>query len=119
MNPSDYLPKAVRNADNYENVNKRLTDNLFLQKLNHGALGISGEAGEVTDLIKKVVIQGKPLDVDKLKKELGDVLFYTAVLIEAIDSSFEEIMQINSIKLDARFPNGFTEAAALERRDEK
>lgn len=119
MKPSEYLPRAIKNADNYENMLRRLQENPKLLKLDHGALGLGGEAGEVIDVVKKIVVMGKPEDIDKLKKELGDVIFYMAVLIDAIDSSFEEIMQINADKLAARFPDGFTEAAALERRDLK
>lgn len=80
---------------------------------------MSGETGEVVDLIKKHLIFNKPLDQDKLKKELGDVLWYMSVIIDAIGSSYEEIMQMNSDKLDARYPNGFSEQAALERKDLK
>jgi NTP pyrophosphatase (non-canonical NTP hydrolase) len=119
MNPNNFVKKAQSVDTNYPNVNERLKDNTKLQALVHGALGMSGETGEVVDLIKKHLIFDKPLDETALKKELGDVLWYMAVLIDAIGSSFEEIMQMNSDKIDARYPNGFSEQAALERKDMK
>lgn len=119
ISPSEYVKKVKSVDTNYPAVNERLKDNTHLQALVHGSLGMSGETGEVVDLIKKHLIFNKPLDQDKLKKELGDVLWYMSVIIDAIGSSYEEIMQMNSDKLDARYPNGFSEQAALERKDLK
>lgn len=68
-------------------------------------------------MVKKAIMFGKPLDEAKLKEELGDVMYYMAVLARAIGCDFEEIMAGNMAKLKARFPNGFTEADAITRRD--
>jgi NTP pyrophosphatase (non-canonical NTP hydrolase) len=87
--------------------------------LDLAALGLAGESGEVVDVIKKHVHHGKPLDRAKLVDELGDVLWYLAYLasIEGIDLA--EVATANSRKSRARFPNGFSFAAANARADEK
>jgi NTP pyrophosphatase (non-canonical NTP hydrolase) len=71
------------------------------------AIGLSGEAGEVADLVKKGVFHQKGLDADKLKKELGDVLWYLAALCTQFNWTMEEVMQLNIDKLKARFPEGY------------
>lgn len=119
MNPKEYSKRALLLDTNYPAIDDRLAYNTELQRLVHGALGLSGEAGEVTDMIKKHMVYGKELDTDKLVKECGDVLWYMAVILDAIDSSFEEVMSMNIEKLEARYPNGFTEQAALDRKDIK
>jgi NTP pyrophosphatase (non-canonical NTP hydrolase) len=73
-------------------------------------LGIAGEAGEVADLIKKIVGHDHPLDEatrDKLIKELGDVQFYAAAILDQLGSSSEESAWLNREKLRERYPNGF------------
>lgn len=117
--PAEYIKKVKSVDTNYPAVNERISDNQSMQALVHGSLGLAGETGEVVDMIKKHLIFNKPLDTDKLKKELGDVLWYMSVIIHEIGSSYEEIMQMNAEKLDARYPQGFSEQAALERKDLK
>lgn len=72
------------------------------------AIGLSGEAGEVADLIKKGIFHQQGLDQEKLKKELGDVLWYVAALCTELGFSLEEVMSHNIDKLKARFPEGYT-----------
>jgi NTP pyrophosphatase (non-canonical NTP hydrolase) len=71
-------------------------------------LGLTGEAGEVADYLKKVRGHGHPLDPEKMKKELGDVLWYLAVLADSFGFTLNEVAQANVDKLRARYPNGFT-----------
>ena len=82
------------------------------------ALGIAGEAGEVADMIKKVVGHGHALDVPKLLKEIGDVLWYAALLSELVDAKLSQVAQLNIDKLRARYPDGFTQEASKNRKDE-
>lgn len=81
------------------------------------ALGVAGEAGEVADLIKKWTLHGHPRDHAKLMKELGDVLWYVVAIGADCGISLGEIAQTNVDKLRARYPNGFTQADSIERRD--
>jgi NTP pyrophosphatase (non-canonical NTP hydrolase) len=71
------------------------------------ALGITGEAGEVADLVKKHIGHGHVLDTDKVKNELGDVLWYVAVLAERIGWTLEDVAKANVEKLRKRYPSGF------------
>jgi NTP pyrophosphatase (non-canonical NTP hydrolase) len=80
-----------------------------------GGLGISGEAGEVSDYIKKVLFHGHKLDSDKIAKEIGDVLWYAAFLAEFIGIDLEEIARRNIEKLLKRYPNGFEKERSINR----
>lgn len=79
------------------------------------ALGLTGEAGEVADYLKKVYGHGHPLDRQKVKKELGDVLWYVAVLANSFGLTLEEVAEANVQKLRERYPAGFSPAASLTR----
>jgi NTP pyrophosphatase (non-canonical NTP hydrolase) len=84
-----------------------------------GALGLGGESGEVTELIKKHLYHGRDLDRDKVIKELGDVLWYVMFMADSVGSSLREVAEVNNQKLRERYPSGFSvEAAAVKRPDE-
>ena len=84
--------------------------------LTNAALGL-GEAGEVQNLIKKHVYHGHTLDIAGVKKELGDVLYYVAVLAEEIGFDLSEIAQANIVKLETRYPDGFDPERSKNRED--
>lgn len=67
------------------------------------ALGVGGEAGEVMEIIKKGFRPGREVDVPHLKEEIGDVLWYLAVLADTYDLDFEEIALYNIEKLQKRY----------------
>jgi NTP pyrophosphatase (non-canonical NTP hydrolase) len=79
------------------------------------ALGLTGEAGETADEIKKVVFHGHDLDKEKVKKELGDVLWYASRLAAKIGISFNDVAESNIKKLQKRYPNGFEKNKSIER----
>lgn len=84
----------------------------------HMALGASGETGEIVDAIKKAVIYRKPLDIDNLKEEIGDTLFYLQGLCNSIGYSFNQAMQDNMDKLNKRYSNGeYSDQQAQDRAD--
>lgn len=87
--------------------------------LNHAAMGLAGEAGEVCDLVKKSHHYGVPLPEEKLKKELGDVLWYVSHACSVQGWSLEEIAKLNVAKLLERYPNGFSAQESVQKRDEK
>ncbi len=62
---------------------------------------------------------GRELDINNLKEELGDILFYMTLILDATGSSFEEVMKMNHDKLEKRFPGGFTEKLAQQRLDKQ
>lgn len=86
-------------------------------ELLNGALGLTGEAGEVADSIKKTIFHGHKMDYDGLVKELGDVCWYLALLCHAIDVPLEEVMTRNIEKLKKRYPEGFSESASINRKE--
>lgn len=83
--------------------------------------GLSAEAGEFTDIVKKILWQSKPYNEEnilKLKKELGDVLFYVQMACTALGVTLDEGIQINFEKLSARYPEGtFVASRSENRRD--
>ncbi len=81
------------------------------------ALGLAGEAGEVADLVKKDVFHRHGLDVGKIKKELGDCLWYIAALCSRLDLDLNEVMADNIAKLEARYPGGFSTRDSINRVD--
>lgn len=101
-------------------MRSRNTSLSFEMALADGGLGMAGESGEVADIIKKVVSQGHPLDAEKrgkIKKELGDVLWYIAEVATLLDLSLDEVAQDNVDKLLARYPEGFSTDRSLNRVD--
>ena len=85
------------------------------------AFGMSAESGEFTEIVKKVFLQGKPYNADNvehLKIELGDILWYAAQACMALDVSFEEVMERNYLKLSARYPEGTFSVYKSENRKE-
>ena len=85
----------------------------------NGVLGLTGEAGECADIVKKVLFQGHELDKEHLKGELGDVLWYIAETASGLGISLEEVAQYNLDKLHKRFHgNHFNKNDSLHRRDD-
>lgn len=81
----------------------------------HSVMGISTEAGELLDAFKKNIFYGKPIDKVNIVEELGDLLWYVAIMCDCLQISFEDIMQINIDKLRIRYPNKFTSYHAQNR----
>lgn len=81
----------------------------------NGCLGLSGEAGELNDLVKKWIFHKKPLDREHMKKEIGDVCWYIADICHSMGFDLGEIFQMNIDKLKARYPEGFSEQRANNR----
>ena len=83
----------------------------------HMAMGIAGEAGEVADLIKKVVFNGKQVAPAEVLAECGDVLFYMVGLLMSYGWTIEDALDNNIAKLRTRYPYGYSDAASKERAD--
>lgn len=79
------------------------------------ALGLTGEAGEVADHIKKGVFHGHEMNRHDIAKELGDVLWYAANLANLIGMSLEQVATMNVAKLMRRYPNGFDIEKSIHR----
>lgn len=73
----------------------------------NAALGLSGEVGELNDMLKKWIFHEKQLDAEHLKREISDVCWYLVLMCDSFEFNLDEIMQINVDKLKARYPEGF------------
>jgi NTP pyrophosphatase (non-canonical NTP hydrolase) len=85
------------------------------------ALGLTAEAGEFTEVVKKIFLQGKPYteeNVFHMKREMGDICWYLAQACMALDVNFREIMEMNYEKLSARYPEGAFDVYRSENRVE-
>lgn len=72
-----------------------------------GPMGLSGEAGEVSELFKKHLLHGKELDRVELVKELGDVAWYFFHILNTMGISFDEVLEENVTKLCNRYPTQY------------
>ena len=110
----DYAMMATRFAEleaNGTNTSQLMT----------AALGLTAESGEFTEVVKKIVFQGKPYNEDNvfhMKRELGDICWYLAQACMALDTTFDEVIEMNVEKLQARYPGGSFDVHNSENRKE-
>ena len=94
-------------------------DNINVPRVMTSAIGMLAESGEFTEVLKKMVFQGKEFNEDNrfhMKRELGDILWYWIQGCIALGYTPDEVMDENIKKLEARYPNGF-EVARSETRE--
>lgn len=100
MNLNDYQQQALKTA------HPKTKNNEFL----HLVLGLVGESGEIAEKVKKIVRDHdsnlEKVDVEDLKKELGDVLWYVAVLADFFELKLDDVAQTNVEKLLSRKERG-------------
>lgn len=92
--------------------------NFYAEKVDprilHASIGFVTEAGEFQDALKKTLFYGEPLDYTNLKEELGDMLWYMAIAMDALGTSFEDEQDRVIRKLKKRFPSKFESSLAEE-----
>lgn len=115
MNASDYQKAAARTL--IDRPGFEISDRDIMLVWN--AVGLAGESGEVAEIAKKGVFHRHGVDCEKLKKELGDVLWYVAGVCTTMGFDMSEIMQENIDKLKVRYPNGYNSADSMKRVDVK
>ena len=74
-----------------------------------GSIGIASEGGEFSEIVKKCVFQGKPMDDETVfhcKRELGDIMWYWISSCRALGLDPNEVIEENVNKLKARYPGG-------------
>ena len=97
------------------------SEGLPVERLLTAAVGMSAESGEFIEVVKKMIFQGKPVNEENLfhlKRELGDVMWYVAQACMALDTSFDEIVEMNVEKLKSRYPGGEFDVHFSENRKE-
>ena len=121
-NSLDYIPLALRTEATLSAP--------FMARLEHSIIGLVTETGEIADAYKKAKFYGKEIDIVNLCEEMGDLFWYLAVMIDAInkyqrgryhpsdnvrDAGFESLMRMNIEKLRKRYPEKFSPELALNR----
>ena len=113
-------------SSNFADLFTRLTeleakDDADVPHLLTAALGLTAESGEFTEVVKKIILQCKPYNnenVFHMKRELGDICWYIAQACMALDTTFDEIIEMNVDKLKARYPGGEFDVHKSENRAE-
>ncbi len=98
-----------------ERTARRTDVNTTETRLANFGLGLAGEAGEVCDLLKKHLYHAQPLDVDKIRRELGDCMWYIATTASTLGITLSSVAEGNIEKLKARYPEGFDAARSTVR----
>ena len=106
--------KATERLEFHVEANRGIKD---VGGLLNGCLGLAGEAGELLDMFKKWIFHSKVLDRDHAKKELGDVMWYVAMICYSMGWELDEILQMNVDKLKARYPEGFDTELSNNRKE--
>ena len=112
---SSEYPKLV------DRLNELQGQGADVSRLMTAAFGMSAEAGEFTEVVKKIFLQGKPYteeNIFHMKRELGDLCWYLAQACMALDITFEEVLKMNYEKLSARYPEGAFDVYRSENRVE-
>lgn len=92
-----------------------------IERLLTGAVGLSAEAGELMEIVKKLIFQGKPVNEETIfhmKRELGDVMWYIMQVLMALNVDITEVVEMNVEKLAKRYPNGEFDVYYSENRQE-
>lgn len=121
----DFIEEWINQTESYTDLAlKTLNKDVFEQKdlILNASLGLSGEVGEVNDIIKKYMYHGHNLDDDTKEKiilELGDVCWYVALMAWAIDKTkFEDVLNKNIAKLEKRYHGEFTTEKSVNRKED-
>lgn len=121
MKGNEYQELAMRTNDGLATerlslcINKNMS--VDIAEVINACLGLSGEVGELNDMVKKFIFHEHPIGDVVFKKELGDILWYIALMCHACGYGYEleRIMEMNIEKLRARYPEGFSAEASINR----
>lgn len=111
MSADEYQQLALRT----ESTTPFVKNDQQLSRIVHGAVGAATEVGELQDMLKKHLIYNKPIDLVNVMEEIGDVLWYCALTLDAAGFTMSQAMDANIAKLKKRFGDKFTEEAANNR----
>ncbi|MGR5881241.1 nucleoside triphosphate pyrophosphohydrolase family protein [Bacillus cereus] len=122
----------ISELDQYQEAALRTwnTNQDFGGRVLNATLGLSGESGEVADIVKKAIFHGHGFDpahcpgeeegnTHKIALELGDILYYISIMSHEMGYTLEDIAQMNIAKLAKRYPDGFSREASKARVDVK
>ena len=98
-----------KDSDSFIYRLQELGGDVAIQRLLTASIGISAESGEFMEIVKKMMFQGKPCNEDNLehlKIELGDIMWYVAQACMALDVDMNDVLDTNIKKLEKRYPDG-------------
>ena len=97
MTGNEYQELAMRTFDGKarKRLNAQQLSEIDIPALINGVLGLTGEAGEVSDLVKKGIFHEKGIDMDHIKKEVGDVCWYIALICKACCFDLDSVLEAN------------------------
>ena len=113
--PSLDLDALKKSFDNIEE-----SSSIKMPRLLTAALGLGSETGEFVEIVKKMVLQGKPASEDNIfhmKRELGDIMWYWTTACAALDLDPYEVINENQKKLEARYGEKFAVQRSEIRKD--
>ncbi|MCO4793377.1 MAG: nucleoside triphosphate pyrophosphohydrolase family protein [Bacteriovoracaceae bacterium] len=115
MNSTEYIKDAIKTeSTDFSSMDTRLGED-GTKRLLHAGIGLSTEAGEFLDALKKHIFYGKELDRVNLAEEMGDMFWYLAIACDELGVEFESLMDRNIEKLKARYGEKFSEQNAETR----
>lgn len=115
INSTNYIKLATNTeAPITSEMKERIQSDSNIRLL-HAGIGMATESGEFLDAIKKHIYYGRPLDKVNLAEETQDLCWYIAIALDELGLSFDEALTTNIKKLQARYPNNFTEFHAENR----
>lgn len=107
MRLNEYMSLALRTAKHQDDRDMLI----------HAALGLSGEAGEFSDAVKRCVVYDNALRHENAVEELGDLLWYVALAAHALNITLDDVADYNIAKLKLRYPQQYSDALANGRAD--
>lgn len=121
MTGKEYQELAMRTNDGKceERLQSKIDSNMTvdISEVICACLGLSGEVGELVDMVKKFVFHKTPMDDNHFRKEIGDIMWYIALLCHACGYNLDDILEMNIDKLKKRYPDGFDTYRANHREE--
>ena len=126
MTDEEYIRLAMRTECEQHRSVARMAHLSFVQteeytrsqleaiRLNHAVLGMTGEVGELAGAIEKWIYYGQPRNDTNILEEVGDILWYLAMCLDAAGFTFEQAKKANIAKLQARYPDTYSDYNATE-----
>ena len=115
------LSEPSSNYDSFSSRLDTLNSQFQVERLLTSCIGISAEAGEFMEIMKKIIFQGKEWNEENefhIKRELSDIIFYLQTACLALDIDLDDVIKMNIEKLEARYPGGKFDVHYSENRKE-